>query len=284
MFAKWKWTSITLHCATVLFAAALGSAARAEEPNVTASASLGESGGRIAAEVRLGGEVDNPVKGNAYELYYQVRVHTKKGELGPILGTAESPTGKAAFVARKTAESKTLYFREEVDLTRGGLSGMTNFKPWGPVKPGYYEMVLRVEPHIYDVAQKKYISAAKTSAVILVAEVGDAGKVVRLQPLADLLVWSGTDGRDPTKYLAILADLDQFETLDNGIEAAFAAVLASKTSTPEVKLAFLKALPTKHVGSKSAHFLNVTLDELVKGDNPMLKAAAQKVLDDAKTK
>jgi len=265
----------------IVVVTALGSAARGEEPSVMASASRGESGGRIAAEIQLRGVVKNPVKGNVYELYYQLRVHTKKGDLGAILGTADSPTGKAIFAKRRTGEDNTLYLDETIDVTRGGLLGMTNFKPWGKISMGgYYEMILRVEPHIYDVTQKKYISPAKTSAVILVADVSDEGKVVRLQPFADLLSWSGTDGRDPTKYLAMYSDLDEFDTLDNGIEGAYASVLASKTATPEVKLAFLKSMP-KFFG-KEAYALQLALDEILKGDDAKLKAAAQARLDEFK--
>lgn len=257
-------------------------AAKAEEPAATAKASLNESGGNLGAEVNFRAQVAQPDKTHSYELYYQFRVHTKQGEMGPLLGTTENPQGKPIFVARKSGDAKFVNFDETVDITRGMLTGMSNLTPFDPSLKSYYFSLVRVEPQIYEVSQKKYLTPSKTSAVILVAYVGDNGKVLRLQPLGDLLIWAGTDGRHPTQYLKMLVSLDDYSSLDNKIEEASAAVLSSKTASPEAKLAFLQAMPTKHLGSKDVHALNVALTDLAQGSDAQLKAAAQKVLDGAK--
>jgi len=271
----------------IIMVTALGFAAEgaAAETTSSVSASLEESAGYMGAQVHLSGYVDNPVKGHDYALYYQVRVHSKKGELGPVLGTKDSPNGKAVFVIQYKCDQSFLSFGQRVDVTRGALSGMTNFKCWRLTKGGYNPMLLRVEAHVYDVTEKKYLKRTQPSAAILIADVDGDGKVARLQPLADLLRQAGSEGRNPAEALAMLADLDAFNTLDNGIEDAFAAVLVSRTATAETKLAFLKAMPMKNVGGKKvAYHLDMAIDKLANGDDPKLKAAAQKVFDDAKEK
>ena len=258
------------------------SAARAEEPVITVTSGLEQSGGYLGAEVHFRGRIENPNKGHDYELYYQFRVHTKQGEMGPLLGNEENSHGKPIFVTCKSGDAKSVSFDENVDVTRSMLAGMSSFTPFDPSQKSCYHTLLRVEPQVYEVSQKKYLTPSKTSAVILVAYIGDNGKVLRLQPLGDLLIWSGTDGRDPTPFLAMLASLDDYSSLENKIEDACAVVLSSKTASPEAKLAFLQKLPTKWIGSKDVHQLNVALADLAQGSDAKLKAAAQKVLDGAK--
>ena len=84
--------------ATMTVVTTFGSTVWADEPDAVAFAQLGDSGGVIGAEVQFRCQLNRRQKDHVYELYYQCRVHTKKGEYGPILGTAENPKGKVFFV------------------------------------------------------------------------------------------------------------------------------------------------------------------------------------------
>ena len=91
-------------------------------------------------------------------------------------------------------------------------------------------------------------------------------------------------GETPAEFIAMLGELDEFDSYDNGIENAITSVLLSKTAKTETKIALLKAMPMKYVGTKQVHFLNLAVAEIAKGNAPALKATADKVLEEAKKK
>jgi hypothetical protein len=62
----------------------------------------------IGAVVTMSASIAKPKMGNSYDLYYQIRIHTKKGETGPLL----SKYGTAGE-ANLSAASRTCLQRRE---------------------------------------------------------------------------------------------------------------------------------------------------------------------------
>jgi hypothetical protein len=244
-------------------------------------ADVAANGAPVGVGVKVTAAVARPKVGNKYELYYQLRVHTQKGEVGPLLGTKEFADGKPFLLRQVTCEYDWIEFYEEFDVTRKDVSGMTNLPApasGGPDK----EVMIRVEPQLFDVAEKKYVTPAKTPAAIVVATVGARGKVSKLQSLSAWLVEKGGPGWDPKKAVAVLADLDEFGTAGNGVEDAIHTVLGMKDVSPETKVLFINAVPPATLNWKSSYPLKRTLEGLASGTDKDLKAAAQKKLDEAK--
>ncbi len=245
-----------------------------------AFAEIEANGAPIGVAVTASAAVAKPKLANIYELYYQFRVHTKKGDAGPLLGTPDSPNGKPFLLRQITCEHDWIEFYEKFDVTRKDISGMLNL-PVRAVGGSDLEVLIRVEPQLYDVAEKKFITPFKTPAAILVAGVGANGKVWKVQSLSGWLIGNSRNGANPAKALDTLADLDDFSPTDNGVEGAFLAVLSDKEVSAETKTLYIGAIPPLSLNSKAAFTLKQALKELAAGDDAGLKAAARKKLDDA---
>lgn len=270
----------------VLLAASHREAPANEPPAITpmggrASAELRESGGQLGVSVSASAWHNKPIKGNEYELRYQIRVHTKAGECGPILGVKAHPAGASFTLCRVKCERDSLELRESFDLTRKDVQALIGL-PFAPAGKYSHEVFLRVESQLFDATANKYLTPVRTPAVILVAEVGEAGQVYRLQSLA---LWT-TDRAsviyDAKKELARLGDLDEYLTVHNQIEWAIDRVLREPGVTNDMKALYIDLVNPGSLLLKDCHYLRKQLEEFASGSDATLKKAAQKKLDEAK--
>jgi hypothetical protein len=227
----------------------------------------------IGVVVRVVGAVAKPKKGNKYGLYYQLRLHTRKGQAGPTLGTKDYPDGKPFFLQAVNGEYDWIMLSDEFDVTRQEVSGMKNL-PHGSGE-GARLVLLRVEPHLYDFAKKAYLTPTRTPAAIVVASVDAHGKVIALMSLAEYLIGASAN---PKKALDLLADLDEFDTTANGIEEAIIRVLTNKDVGSKNKLLYIRAVPARTLKTKAGFNLESALTALAKGSDEELKKAAQEKL------
>jgi hypothetical protein len=241
-----------------------------------AFAELEKSAGPIGVAVTISAAIAKPRVGNDYELNYQLRLHTKKGEYGPLLGSGKSQT---VLLRHVTCKYDWIEFYEKVDVTRKELTGMTNLPS---PRVGNDDVLLRVEPQLYDVAEKKYLTPPKTPAAILVARVGAAGKVWELRSLSAWLVERSASESEAKKTLARLADLDEFSFAANNLAAAINTVLTAKSVSAKTKVLYIGAVPAQTLASKTSYALRRSLENLAAGPDEDLKLASQQKLDEAK--
>jgi|GEM_PF-4396639 len=104
------------------------------------------TGGPIGAVVDVRAAIAKPKMGQEYELRYQYRIHTKKGEVGPLLGTTDFPNGVSFTASRVKCDYDWIEFYETIDITRKELNGMTNMPI--PPKGADRDVFIRVEPHL----------------------------------------------------------------------------------------------------------------------------------------
>ena len=93
---------------------AAASADEAEALGVRTRVTIGTSDFGAAVPMRLLARVDHPVADHEYRLFYQFRLHIKKGEIGLVLGDAVMPNGKAftlGVLANPKGESAFRYDR-----------------------------------------------------------------------------------------------------------------------------------------------------------------------------
>ncbi len=239
----------------------------------TAVSVRGDSNG-FAVEASVWG--DMPVqKGHDYHLYYQLRVHTKMGEAGPMIDL-EGKTGGTPFVAAKgTAGGDWWGLEGRTDITRKELSGAAG---WPEVKGRDSATVfVRVEPQLFDATDKKYLTEAKSKAFILVASVGPGRKVYALHTLAH---WIDENGRfSSAKVANVLGGLDEYDPAACEVANAMVKPLADKDTKKEAKLALVGAVPPAAVADRKLSYgFCQLMNEWAKGDDAELKAAAKKVL------
>ena len=204
-------------------------------------------------------------KGNRYQLVYQLRIHTKKGELGPVLGTAAKPTGTTFPIASGTADDKWNGLEGRVEVKRKDITGMTNLPTKGLV-------TLRVEPQLYDATAAKFLTPGKTEAIIVMATVGDDGQV---ESIVSLRKWiAATAPSDADKVLSKLADLDEYSYW-NTIGEAIGEVLNNKEIPTATKVRFIQAVPKGELDPKSSPNLWGTLKKFADGNDAKLKKAAK---------
>ena len=246
-----------------------------------AVAEVEASGGPVGVGVAVRAAVAKPTLGNTYDLYYQIRVHTKKGEFGPLLATKESASGLTVLVAQVKCAYDWIEFYEKFDVTRGDLSGKLNL-PAREKGGGDRDVVLRVEPQIWDEAAKVYLTATKTPAALVVASVGAAGKVWKVRSLGAWLIEQSGSGMDPKQALATLADLDEFSPESNGVDEAIATVLSTRAVASEKKALYVAAVRAETLKTLSGYNLKRTLEEFAAGPDGELKAAAKKKLEEAR--
>jgi hypothetical protein len=233
--------------------------------NCRTAVTIGNDRSEIGINVRLWGDADVE-KGNEYQLSYQLRLHTKKGEAGPILGTADKPSGISNPVTSSAADDAWNGLEGTVDVNRKDISGMTNL-------PADQLAVIRIEPHLYDVKAARFLTPGKTPAIIVMASVGKNGRV---DSVVSLRSWIAANARyDADKVLDKLADLDEYDLYGNGIGEAIGQVLAVKEIPTATKVRFIKAVPKEVVNGKSSPGLWGTLSTFAAGEDADLKTAAK---------
>ena len=240
---------------------------------------VGKTGNDMAVQVSFWGDVADLKKGHNYELRYQIRVHTKAGEVGPLLGDAGRPDGVAHPLASGTAGDNWVGLEGTVDITRKDLSAATHLPKPGKDKESHV-VLLRVEPQLYDVTAGKYLTPGKTTAVVLAARVWANGKVWEVQSLAEWVAMNRGNTADDT--LALLATLDDYDPTASGVEAGIEQVLKMDDVKPAVKAKFVAAIPAGRLDWKQNFNLKRTLETFADGTDETLKAAAKKKLAEAK--
>jgi hypothetical protein len=233
---------------------------------------------------------------HTYELRYQIRLHTKKGEEGPILGTAARPKGEGFVVKTQVADGSWNGLEAKVDITRKELSGMTNLPEvtddakeelvlsGNVIRPrkvgGVKGVFLRVEPFVYDRTADRFLTPGRTNALILYALVGKDRKVEQIAPLAD---WAAFTARTaPDELKPALEDLDAYRVKESGVGRELGRRLEDKDVKKETKLKILDALPLQSLNDFVGldHDVFDVLVGLASGPDAELKAAAQKRIDD----
>lgn len=236
---------------------------------------IDRTGNGMAVQVSFWADVADLKKGHQYELRYQLRVHTKKGETGPLLGNSSRPEGVGYPIATATAGENWLGLEGTVDVTRKDLSAATNLP-----KPGnrqrQHTVLLRVEPQVFDVTAEKYVTPGKTTAIVLAAEVSEGGKVWEVRPLGE---WVGMNrGNTADATLALVATLDEYDPTTCGLERGIETVLDSEDVKADVKAKFVAAIPADRVGWKVNFNLKRKLEQWADGSDETLKAAAKQKL------
>ncbi|MDB5313539.1 MAG: hypothetical protein JWO38_7741 [Gemmataceae bacterium] len=238
----------------------------------------------LAVEMHLRARIGKPAAGHEYRFKYQFRLHTKTGEIGPLLGNAAAPQGAAfdlgplvkpagagwafdtpsAPPAGKTdveAAARTLEFDGRADVTRKDLSGMTN------LPKDARNVVVRVEPHVYDATDGKYVTPAKTDAVLLVVETGPAGQVWAVRTFED---WFPRQFGTKDAAAAATRLVDEVDAWDRyyAVTAGFERVLADPDVKPALKAVAvhgksrLPQLLTTLAGSADADLKAAAADKL----------------------
>lgn len=239
---------------------------------------IGTSAPPMGVQVWFWGDVAELKKGNKYELRYQLRVHTKKGEVGPLLGDATHPNGVAYPVASATADDDWFGLEGSVDVTRKDLTAATRLPK--PLKDKESHTVfLRVEPQLHDATADKYLTPAKSTAVILAVSVWHNGKVWDVEPLGD---WLSKRAGTADDALAMVADLDEYDPTASGLEEGILKVLESDSVKASVKAKFVAAVPAARVNWKLNYNLKMTLEKFADGSDEALKTSAKKKLAEAK--
>jgi hypothetical protein len=240
---------------------------------------VGESAPPLGVQVHLWGDVAELKKGNRYQLLYQIRPHTRKGDAGPTLGNANRPEGVAFPVATGTAGDDWNGLEGSADITRKELSEATGL-PRPPKGRDSHTVLLRVEPQLLDVTAGKYLTPMRTPAVILAAEVSAAGRVWEVRPLGEWVAMNR--GNTADHALAMVADLDEYDPSGSGLEAGILKVLESDSVKADVKAKFVAAVPAARVNWKVNFHLKVALEQFADGSDEVLKAAAKKKLAEGK--
>lgn len=240
---------------------------------------IDKTGNDMAVQVSFWADVADLKKGNKYELRYQLRVHSKKGEQGPLLGDAAHPNGVAYPLAAATAGDDWLGLEGTVDVTRKDLSAATNL-PKPPKDKGQHTVLLRVEPQLFDATAGKYLTPGKTEAIVLAAEVSAGGKVWEVRTLGQWLAMNRGNTADDA--LALFATLDEYDPTASGVEAGIETVLGMDDVKAETKAKFVAAAHADRLYWKSNFNLKMLLEKFADGSDEGLKVAAKKKLDEAK--
>lgn len=255
----------TALCALLVLPLAFGAAAQTEPKPVFTSISWAYAESPLGFQVDLHGEIADAGLAHRYAVLYQIRVHTKKGEEGPILGDARNP-GQAIVLGEAGAPGAdgSCYFGFTFDLTRKELTGMAQL-----VKG---RMLLRIEPQIYDKTAQRFITPTKSNALIAVIDVGDNCRVHSLVPFGQW--FGGCYGESMAKTgLEILASLDAYDLEGNRIVPAFEALFANEDVKPAQLALFVAALPATELAFGKNN-LGGHMDRLLEHADAAVKAAA----------
>lgn len=243
----------------------------------------GDSGDPIGVQVRLWGDVGNIEKGHTYRLKYQLRIQTKKGEIGALLGDTAHPNGVAYTLKTAVADENWNGLDASVDITRAMISGMTGLPKdttWGE------PLLLRVEPQLFDVTADKFVTDGRPNCLFLAAAVKD-GKVTEVMPLPKWL--SRSCGKVAIDALNNLEKLDGYDPGENQLHDFFFDVLLGRVTMQGSDVpAVVKAIPVALLKSEAGKYLDGFLGMIARGDklqddrkfDDEVKAAAKAKLDE----
>lgn len=222
---------------------------------------LGDTGDPIGVQVHLWGDVGNVEKGHKYQLMYQLRVQTKKGEVGPLLGDSSRPNGVAFTVVSGTADDKWNGLDASVDITREKLAGMTGLPKhtaWGE------PLLLRVEPQLFDVTTGKFVTDGKSNCLFLAVTV-TTGKVASVTPLHKWL--SGSCGKIAQEALDNLAKLDVYDAGENKLQDFYFDVLLARVTVQRSDVpAVIRTIPPPLLSSEAGQYLWAYLKRIADGE------------------
>lgn len=262
----------------ILFAVASGilgaarPAAAGEAKTIARTSCLtGETGGAIGVSVKLFGYLTGTEAGHTYDLRYQLRLHQKKGVVGPLLATRATPQGAAHTVASVTAAQGAKFnldLNATADIVRKDLRDVTNF----PTSKLHQEVLVRVEPQIFDRTSGKYLTPYQTDAIILVVHLWN-NRVSHIEFFGE---WLTKKCFHTDIVLARYATLDKYQPSQNFIDAAFEKAVARKNLPSEKRIKLVNAIPKEFIGGKNN--LHRVLEDLRKTADGELKAAIDRKL------
>jgi hypothetical protein len=241
-------------------------------PVFRSSAYLCEDGGTLGVCVGLRGSVENRNEDHIYELRYLIRVQNKLGTDGTILGDKNRPEGvcytASSSQGRQLDRYGFLRLNTEVDITRRMVRELVNMPQ--SVRGG--NAVLRVEPHVFDVTDGKYVTQARPESMILVAAITRNGNINTLQSLSGFLASRGNSGKSEFgKICQILQNLDHFDCSDNELPNALADLLEKEHLGDEIHLMLLNVTrtdwlrgPKENLGGVLSFLVENSTDERIK--------------------
>ena len=235
-------------------------------PTTALRVSFADAESRLGLAVTVSGAVTTPVAGHAYSVWYQFRVHTKKGEVGPVLALPENRAAFALGDVTPDPKSGACAFEFHFDLVRGAFAGMSNLTQG--------RMLVRLEPQVYDATAKSWITEAKSPALVLVLDVSNDQKVWSVRPFAGWFasqIWAS----DAEKAVAALDSLDAYDSEGNAIVPAFESVLTNPKTEPAQLVTFVNALPERELAFGKNNLRGV-FAELGKHASADVKAAVER--------
>jgi hypothetical protein len=270
-----------------IFVAATATFAQGDSLALSTMCETGDSS-NLAVAVHLRARIGKPAAGHEYVFRYQIRLHTKAGEIGPLLGASSHPDGiafdlgplvrpnnagwmlntpSAPATSKEMVEAaaKTLEFDGMVDITRKELSGMTNL-PKNSTKA-----IVRVEPQIYDTTDRKFVTAVKTNAALLFLETGSTGQVWAVRTFQEWFPQEFGTIESAKAAVRVLNDVDAWDR-HNAVIIGFQRVFANKRIKPDAMAVAVRAVPAELIYSKNA--LPSLLATLAESDDAELKSAA----------
>lgn len=145
---------------------------------------------------------------------------------------------------------------------------------------------LRVEPQVFDLTDKVFLTSPKSNAVILVAEVDAASRVYSLEPLSKwlLLLYNNNFLSHGTleNGLDTLTNLDAYDANGNNLPHVFYTLLRDDRLDEADRVRCIQAVPRDviNVTTKPGAAVGSFLGTFAKEGSPLVKAAAQKKLDE----
>jgi hypothetical protein len=267
-------------CLSISIAAVTLFAAAAEDkpPQSSTFASTGESAAPFAVQVKFNAYIAEPVAGHEYRFLYQLRLHTKKGELGPVLGDSARPAGKAFDLGPlskgRGVHGPLLEFDGSVDVTRKDLSAMTN------LPKNARNAVIRVEPQVYDQTADAFLTPAKSPCVLLFVDTDEQGRVLEVRPFADWFLRQFGSAQTAQAALRLVGEVDAWEQRDYEFPRAFENVFSAQHIKADLKVLAVRGMPARLVHEKNK--VRPILEELAAAGNAQLKAAVEAKLAEAK--
>lgn len=263
-------TVFRLLVSIVVLAGLLAAASAREKPVEVKTWTSVADASRLAVAVRFSAFVENPVPEHTYLLHYQIRVHTKTGEAGPILGDTDNPIGKSFSIERFVGDSPNAqYLRTggEVDITRKDLSTLTN------LPRDARDVILRVEPHVWDATDKKYITPAKPPAALIFVETDKDGRVYAMRAFNQWFVTQFYTEAKAKAAVKLLSEVDAWDRTGYDFTAGFERLYLSEAVAPPLKTIAVRAMPAKLLGEKNN--LHELFDLMTKEGDVDLKVAVE---------
>ncbi len=242
--------------------------ARDPEPEFLAFTSANYSS-PLAVQLDFHASVRKAVPRHEYRFLYQIRLHTKTGEAGPVLGDAERPNGRATDLGAFPPADPGLiqFFMASADVTRKELSGMTG------LPKDARDVILRVEPQIYDATDKRFLTPPKSNALLLFVQTDKGGRVWDIQTFSEWFPNQFGSEANAKKGVRVLTEVDAWDQTDFGFVTAFEKVFGSKTMKPALKVIALRAMPAKLYGGKNS--LHSLFEAMEKEGDAELTAAVE---------